>query len=184
MLYNVVLFLHLIAIVGAFFVAGILQNGLLRMGAATDLRQARSAAALCAACAKLLPISLLVLLITGAYLTQVRWSWTTPWIDVAILGLVVMGALGGGVLGRRERALHAFLSGVPGESIDAATASRLRDPVLTIGGTVMPFIAIGVMLVMVMKPGLVVGIVELAVAVAIGAIIGNAIQKRRTPGIG
>lgn len=178
MFYNVVLFLHLITIAAAFFVAGVLLSGLLRLRSSADIRHARAASAQCAACAKLLPISLLILLVTGAYLTQVRWSWTVPWIDVAILGLLMMGAIGGGVLGRRERALHSLLSDYPGESIDAATASRLRDPVLMTGGAVMPLIAAGVMLVMVTKPSLVVGILELVVATALGAFIGARVQAR------
>jgi len=179
--YDIVLFLHLVTIAAAFFVAGVLMRGLLRMRSAADIRHARAAAALCATCSKLLPISLLILLVTGAYLTQVRWSWSTPWIDVAILGLLMMGALGGGVLGRRERALHAFLADYSGEAIDPATALRLQDSVLMIGSTVMPLIAIGVMLVMVTKPGLVVGILELAVATALGAFIGARVQARLVP---
>jgi hypothetical protein len=177
-LYDIVLFLHLITIAAAFFVAGALHVSLLRMRSAADISQARTASAQCAACARLLPIALLILLITGAYLTQVRWSWTTPWIDVAILGLLMMGAIGGGVLGRRERALHAFLSDHAGDSIDPATASRLQDRVLMIGSAVMPLIAIGVMLVMVTKPGLIAGILELIAATALGALIGVRMQAR------
>lgn len=170
-LYTVTLFLHLLTVGAAFGATALIHFGLVRMRRADHAGDARDALALTVRSARAMPIVMLALLLTGAVMTQTAWSWSTPWIDVSIIGLVLLGVLGGGVLGRRMRALAARLGGAPDGPMDDTLISALRDPSLWIIAQLPPLLAIGVMFVMTTKPTMGLGFVELLVVVALGVLI-------------
>ena len=58
----------------------------------------------------LFPVSILGLLASGAYLTSDAWTWSTPWIDVSIAGLVLVALQGPLVAGPRAEALKRALN--------------------------------------------------------------------------
>lgn len=168
-LYAVALFLHLLTVVAAFFAVALIHAGLIRMRKADRVSEARDALMFAGRTGKAMPLIGLALLLTGAYLTQSMWSWTTPWIDVAIGGLVAIMAVGGGVLGRRIAALQPLLQRGDGP-VDGTLAASLRDPSLWIIAQLPPLLAIGVMFVMTTKPGAILGIIEILVIVALGVL--------------
>ena len=167
-LYAVTLFVHLLAVVAAFSATAIIHLGLVRMRKAERANDARDALMLAARAAKAMPIVALLLLLTGALMTENRWSWTTPWIDVSLGGLILLSAIGGGVLGKRMRALGPQLGRAGDGQLDAALASQVRDPALWIIAQLPPLLAIGVMFVMTTKPSIGLGIIEILVVVALG----------------
>jgi hypothetical protein len=167
-LYAVILFLHLLAVVAAFSATAIMHFGLVRLRKADRVTTARDALMLAARTGRAMPIVGAALLLTGALLTQTAWSWTTPWIDVSIAGLVAIMVTGGGMLGRRIRALGPLLQRPADDLLDDALASSLRDPSLWIIAQLPPLLAIGVMFVMTTKPGLGLGVMEIVVIVALG----------------
>ncbi len=173
-LYNLVLFLHLITIGGAFFALGIMLSSIARLRATRSIVAARAAAATAAGTGKIMPVATLLFLATGAYLTSARWTWSTPWIDVSIAGLLVVTAFGGGVMGTRERAVHRALETADGTALDAQTARRVVDPFLVVGSAANIGLVCGVMFVMVVKPSLAGGVLALVVAAACGAFAGSA----------
>lgn len=170
-LYSVTLFLHLLAVVAAFSATALIHFGLVRMRKAERAGDARDALMLAARAAKAMPIVALALLLTGAYMTQNAWSWTTPWIDVSLGGLILISIIGGGVLGRRMRALGPRLGRAGDGPMDDALMSAVRSPTLWAIAQLPPLLAIGVMLVMTTKPGLGAGVVELLAVAAIGVLV-------------
>ncbi len=171
-MYDVVLFLHILTIAAAFFVIGIMVSALIRLRRVPDVASAFSAASTAAAAGKIMPIATVLLLLTGAYMTHARWSWTTPWIDVSIAGLLLVTVIGGGFIGARERALHRELHAAGNGPIDAATAARLCDPVLVAGTMVEVGLVCAVMFVMIVKPSLGAAILVVCVGAACGAVAG------------
>lgn len=169
-LYTVTLFLHLLTVVAAFFAVALIHAGLIRMRKAERVSEARDALVSAGRAGRVMPIIGLALLLTGAYMTESVWSWTTPWIDVSIGGLVAIMATGGGMLGRRLRALEPLLQRGGDGPVDGTLAASLRDPSLWIIAQLPPLLAIGVMFVMTTKPGAVLGIIEILVVVAIGVL--------------
>src|SRR5579875_4211076 len=178
-MYELVLFLHLLTIAVAFFAMGSMLTSIFRLRGATSVAAARSAAATAAGIGKMMPILTVFMLATGGYLTQVRWTWTTPWIDLSIVGLLVVTAWGGGVMGARERAVHHALESSRGSALDAGAARLVVDPFLVIGNSADVGLVAGVMFVMVLKPSLAGGIAALVVATACGAIAGAAAVRPR-----
>ncbi len=171
-MYDLVLFVHISTIAAAFFVIGIIVSALIRLRGVRDGASALSAASTAAAAGKIMPLATVSLLLTGAYMTHARWSWTTPWIDVSIAGLLIVTAMGAGVIGSRERALHCALHAAGNGPIDAATTVRMCDPMLVAGTMINVGLVCAVMFVMVVKPSLVVAIVVVGAGAACGAVAG------------
>lgn len=171
--YPAVLFLHLLIVGIAFGAAALIHWSQGRLRSAGGIASAREALLLCAAASRVMPLVGLALFVTGAALTHARWSWTTPWIDLSIGGLVVMLGIGGAVLrprmARVERALGTAREG----EVTADLAAAIGDRFLWVASHLPPALAIGIMYVMVTKPGAVGGVVALLVAAAAGAIAGT-----------
>ncbi|HEX6964169.1 MAG TPA: DUF2269 family protein [Gemmatimonadaceae bacterium] len=176
--YTVTLFLHLLAVMAGFGATAVIHLGLMRMRKAERASDARDALMLAGSTAKAMPLVGLALLLTGGYMTQTRWSWNTPWIDVSITGLVLMMIIGGGVLGRRMRALGPQLGRAGDSAMDDALISAVRDPSLWIIAQLPPLLAIGVMFVMTTKPTMGLGFVELLVVAALGVLVATPSSRR------
>ncbi len=67
-----------------------------------------------------MPIFLVLLLLTGAWLTSMNWLWNTPFVDVAIGGLVIMLVVAGTALRPRVMAVRAALGDCRRRSVAAA----------------------------------------------------------------
>lgn len=167
--YSAVLFLHLLAVGVAFGAATLIHWSLVRLRAATRAVEARDALFLCARTSRAMPLIALALFATGAGLTHARWGWTRPWVEVSIIGLVLMLGIGGTILRPRLMRAAGALSGAGDGAVSEGVAASLRDPVLWIVAHLPPALAIGIMFVMVTKPGAVGGVAALLGAAAAGA---------------
>ena len=119
--YRVVLFLHLVALavlVGAITLVGVSYT---RLRAARSVEQATPWTTLADTTTILFPFAILGLLASGAYLTHDRWSWSTPWIYVSIVALVLVAVQGPLVAGRTTsqlaRAVREHAPGPLGEDV-------------------------------------------------------------------
>jgi hypothetical protein len=59
--------------------------------------------------ARLFPVAIIGLFLTGAYMTHKFWTWGTSWIVVGIVGLVVLGVQGGVFAERTAKQLQAAM---------------------------------------------------------------------------
>lgn len=181
MLYSILLFLHLVVVGTAFGGAVLVHLGQRRLRAAGRVTAAREALALLGRASRSMPVIGLGLLVTGAALTQVRWPWSTPWVDVSILGLVAMQAIGGAVLKPRVMRLGRALGAVRGDEVPDDVRAAVRERSLWVASHVPPALGIGVMYVMVTKPGMAGGIVELFVAAGVGVAVAAATGRAAAP---
>lgn len=163
------LFLHLTALVTAFWFGMLIHAGVTRLWRAGSSGEARAASRMIAEGGQAMPWIGLALLLTGAYLTQAGWSWTRPWIILSILGLFVVEGIGG-TAGKRLRALATRL---PADgAVPADFAAAVRAPFLRAAHYLPTMLVLGVMLIMVMKPGYAAGLAILVVAAIVGAVAG------------
>jgi hypothetical protein len=95
--------------------------------------------------------SLLAVLISGMFLTSTRWGMQ-GWIAAGLVGLVVIGALGGALSGRRMAAIGRAIPTGDGP-IPPGLTDQLRDPVLTLSLTLRTSLALGIVYLMSAKPG-------------------------------
>jgi hypothetical protein len=171
-MYTFVLYLHFVALALAFFATGLAVAGGLALKRAASVGDGRFALRISTLAGKLHPLSALGLLLTGGYLTQSQWSWTTPWILCGVVGLVIVAILGGGVMGGRERAMDHALREAPEGPILAPLRQRLNDPVIAVCGPAITLFVLGIMYLMVMKPALTGSVLTLVIAAVVGVALG------------
>lgn len=172
-MYSTALYVHLLAVAGAFFCMGMMLICMLQMRAAARVSDALRLASVTANAAKMMPLATLLLLLTGGYMAQDRWSWSAAWVDLSVAGLLVVTFFGAIVLGSRERGLHKALTAAQSENLDGALEAQVRSPFLVSGSGLNAGLVCAVMYVMVTKPDWAGGIV----ALALGAIAGYAVSS-------
>jgi hypothetical protein len=101
--YHVVLYIHLLALFLGIGAASILLVCLIQLRSAQTLMDAVPWGIVAGKVTKAFPVAVLGLFATGAYMTSDLWTWSTGWIDVAIVGLAVI-AIQGPLIA--ERASH------------------------------------------------------------------------------
>src|SRR5262245_61376967 len=103
-LYTVAVFLHVAGAIA--FGAGTLMSlfTIIALGRAQRVEQVRSILSVLSLAGPALGISMLVTILAGLYMTADTWGWQTPWIDVAIVTLVLY-IVAGAVMGTRRGAI-------------------------------------------------------------------------------
>jgi hypothetical protein len=179
--YHVVLYIHLLSLVLGFGAAAVIFVCLFRLRTAQTLADAIPWGTLAGQTERIFPVSILGLFGSGAYMTSKVWTWSTGWIDVAIVVLVLLMVQGAGIAGRRAHVLeHALQENGPGPL--GANAKRLAcDPALWVVSFANPGMVLGVMWGMTEKPGTGIAVVAVVVGYAVGAAI--ALRFARAPRI-
>ena len=177
--YEVVKYIHLLFLLGAFGAAAVVWACLFNLRAAKTLADAAPWGALAGKLENTFPVAILGLFGSGAYMTSKVWTWGTGWIDVAIAVLVLLMVQGAGVAGRRAHLLkHALQENGPGPL--GATAKRLTcDPALWVVSFANPGMVLGVMWAMTEKPSTGIAVVAVVVGYAVGAAL--ALRFARVP---
>jgi hypothetical protein len=175
--YGVVLFLHLCALLAAIGTAAVLHFAELRLRAADSVAAMRGWARLIENGAKVFPITLLLLLGSGAYLVQRRWAWGAGWIDAALVGVAGLFLVGAAVVGGRSRALTQELRGAEDGGVSAHLTRIARDHVGGIASWSNTGLALGIVFVMTTKPGLAVSFASLAVGAGLGVAAGLRLRQ-------
>ena len=180
--YTLALFAHILGVLGLFIGIGLDWTTILRLRRAQTMTQVREQTSLVGAQTRLIQFSLLLVLLAGAYMVETVWRWENPWIFVSLGALFVIGALGGGLIDRRLRAIQrAAASERTSESIPAALQSRMADPVLWGALQTAAFIALGVVFLMTNKPDLFVSLLALGVAIILGLVSAQLWRRPREP---
>lgn len=166
--YSLALFLHLLFVLLA--TAGMVLTSLavMRLRRCTRAVDARHWVAFTERVVPVFPIAVLGLVLTGAYMTHERWTWSTPWVEAALTGLAFIVVLGTGIEGSRLRALK--------RELDAAGLSErawylLCDPVTCTSKVVMLTLVVAVVFVMTVKPLAAGSVAAIAAGVASGVVV-------------
>jgi hypothetical protein len=107
--YQAVLFLHIVSLAIGFGAAAVLAVCTFQLRAAQTLADAVPFGALAGKTEKAFPIAIIGLFATGAYMTSDVWTWSTGWIVVSIVALVVVALQGPLVAGRAGHKLKVAL---------------------------------------------------------------------------
>jgi hypothetical protein len=177
--YDAMLFVHILGVVTLFGAITLTQVGVTRLGRAQTLDELRTWVGMTQIAGRMFPISFVLILVGGLYMAGDRGSFGDPWIVVALGSLVVMGALGGGVLGRTLESVGRSLatdasdrsSGSP--DFAARVSASLRPPMMALTG-----VSIGVLWLMTNKPGWVVSIAVVVGLGLVGALVGAVAARR------
>lgn len=178
-LFDVVLFLHILAVLTAFGVASVLHTAEWTAPGSATTVELRASLRVVRRLEPVFPVLLLVLFGLGAWLihlsktTDEKFGYDDDWIRVSIIGVIVLFVVGGAVLAPRSKK-H-------GKVVDAATDGPLTpelrgvvtDPVLWLATHFQTSLALSIVFLMTTKPDLTGCIIVILVGPAIGLLIGT-----------
>jgi uncharacterized membrane protein len=175
--YLIIKYLHLLAVAAAFSGATVLHLSLIRASKAERVGQALDSMGVAAKLAPVMPLVALALLLTGAYLTQNRWSWGMPWIHVSATLLLTLPMVGVGIMKPRMKKIGMALGKAGDGPMTDDLRKPLRDPVLYIASHYPPIMAAAIMYLMVTRPGRTGSWIAMGVAVVL--VVASAVPKMR-----
>jgi hypothetical protein len=177
--YHVVLYFHLLFLFVGIGAGSILLTCLFQLRAARTLEQAAPWGSVAGQVGKLFPVAIVGLFGTGAYMTSHFWTWSTGWIVVAIIALVVLGLQGAVIAEQTAHKLKsALFANGPGPLGPEARRMTLH-PGLWVVELSNLGIVFGVVWNMTEKPGWGGSIAAVLVGYAVGAVL--ALLLTRSP---
>jgi uncharacterized membrane protein len=175
--YRLVLFLHLLALLGAIGTSGLVHFAEAQLRAAETAAAARPWAALLERATRVFPPALLVLVASGAYLVHRGWTWGSGWIVAGLIGVAVLLVNGAGVVGRRTRALRRALAAAGDGALSPPLLQLTRAHPGGIASWTNTGLAVGVVFVMTTKPALAGSLASLAIAALLGAAVASRLRR-------
>lgn len=171
MVRTVLVFMHVTGAIGVFGALAIEGAVLLQIRQSADSAQLRTVVTAFHLVPRMAIPSLLVTILSGAYLTATVWGWRAAWIDVGLLGLIVTAAVGAAATGPRIERLRNTLN----------TDDR-RDPLLLGSFIIRTFILVGIVFLMTVKPPLGASLIAMATAGGAGFLAALACFGRTSHG--
>ncbi len=178
-LYSTAQYLH---IVGALllFASMTMQGVALRMARrAVTLEPVRESAAIAGLTRVVGPVSVVLILVPGLYMTATSWGWV-PWIIVGLAVWVVIAALGTVAGIRLTFAGRAAAAG--GDELSPEQLRRIRSPLPLATWRMSVALVLGVVLLMTIKPDTSGALLTIAVAAAAGVAASLPAWRRSRPG--
>lgn len=177
--YHYVLYVHLLSLFVGIGAGAVLFTCLLQLRAARTLEAAVPWGMVSGKVAKLFPVAILGLFLTGAYMTHKIWTWSTPWIDLGIAALVLLGVQGGGIAEHTAKKLQAAMKANGPGPLGAEARRMTLHPGLWVVELSNLGVVFGVVWNMTEKPGWGGSIAAVVVGYAVGA--GLAVLLSRAP---
>ena len=174
--YSLALFAHLSFMLLAVVAATLTTFATVRLQRADDVRSALEWSGLIQRAVRAFPIAVVGLLATGVYMTHAHWAWSVPWIDAALVGLIVIVILGNVVEAPRGRALARELTGA---GLTPRARRLMRDPVSWAAKMTTHTLVLAVVWLMSAKPGTEGSVVALTVALLGGVALSLPAWRRR-----
>ncbi len=179
--YTIALFLHVVSALGFFLGAGLWLFGLATLRRAQRVEQVRSILTLVARSGPVSGISLVVLLAAGIYMTVTGWNFEQGWIRIAMLGIILLIALGAGIIEPRRRGLTRLANDTPDGPLPEALAQRAQEKLLSIAVYTQAFLLLGIIFLMTTKLALAGSLIAMSVALVLGLALGWLVSRSTRP---
>ncbi len=166
--YTIMLFVHILGVIAVFIGVGVWLFAVAALRRAQQVAQVRALAGLTVASGNVTVGGVLLLALGGFYMALTAWGVQAAWIIVATISFALLAPFGAFVLDPRIRALAKVAAKTPDGPLPAALAARTRDPILGIGLSLYVAVLVGIVFLMTNKPILLVSILAMGVAAALG----------------
>lgn len=177
--YTVALFAHIVGVLTLFITMALQWLITLRVRRAGSVGQVREWSGLATGVNRLAPVTGVLILGAGIYMSAVAWSVSTAWIDVSLAAMVIMMVFGMGVVGRRLKAIQRAAVEASGDAMPVALRARVDDPALWVSMQMAVAVALGIVFMMTNKPSLTISIGAVIVSLALGALTGTLTLRPR-----
>jgi predicted lysophospholipase L1 biosynthesis ABC-type transport system permease subunit len=164
--YSLALFFHIVGTLGFFVALGLEWVGLRQMRNATTIDQVRQGMRISGSTRKLGMASMLTILVFGFYLAAVAWGGPA-WIIVTLGVIVVLFALSLALTGPRMADLGRALASEKGP-LSPSLQQLASHPLLWISIQTRVAMALGIVFLMTVKPGLGGSLLTIGVATVLG----------------
>jgi hypothetical protein len=164
-LYSLALFLHIVGALGLFTALGLEWTSLWYLRRAGTAEQGQQWLLAFAVLRRIYPFSWVAILLPGFYMTA-TWGGAA-WVGIALAAVILIAILGATLTGRRMAAIGPALATEKG-AISPTLRQRLDDPLLWTSLYTRLAIALGIIFLMTVKPGLVGALLTMGVAVVLG----------------
>jgi uncharacterized membrane protein len=178
MLYNVVLFLHILGAVIMFMAVAILATAMLSMLHTKETARIQLWSNLAVKIDGLFPLSTLIILAPALYLVFSTWGWGMAWINVSLVALLIISFLGPIINLRRLKGILSTAESEAGEVPSAELLYKVRDRVLWTSVATMFMIIVGILFLMAVKPPLFGALITMAIAIAAGFVLANVLLAK------
>lgn len=168
-LYPYVLLLHIVGVLALFMTTGLELTILFRMRSARNVGQVREWTNASRPLEWLVLPTVLLILAAGLTMTFMGWGWSHAWISISLLAFLIM-FITGTINTLRMKAIHRGAEEATDGPVAAALRRKIADRVLWTSALAMAFTDLGIVGLMVIKPGWIASIATLIVAIVIGAI--------------
>jgi Predicted integral membrane protein (DUF2269) len=154
LLYPLLLFLHIAAVVGLFM--GLLMElvCLMRLRQVRRSEQVREILDLAASTRAMAPLCAVLVLAAGFSLCWLRWSFRLPWIDVSLGVFLLTAFTGVTITGRRLATIHRQVHEHPDGPLSLPLTRQIDDPVLVATLSTTTALLLCVLFLMTTKPSL------------------------------
>lgn len=176
--YNVVLFVHLLGVVAFFSAIAFVQRGGAGLRGAETLDQVRLWLGVVRTTQLLWPVGLGLILLSGLYMADQAWTFATPWVATAIASVLLMGAVGGGIVGRTFARMGRAAEGAGNGPPSRELTQLIRAPLLWVSMSALNGGAIGLLWLMATKPGWTISIAVPACLAVLGGLAGFGLVRR------
>jgi hypothetical protein len=165
-LYSFALYVHILGALALLGALGLEWVALLNLRRVQTAEQAREWLKVFALFPHIYPFAWGAILLTGLYMTAAVWKGA-GWIIVALVSVVVLMAAGGVLTGRRMGSLAQGIAREKG-ALSTGLQATLHDPYLLGVFQVRLAFTLGIVFLMVTKPGLGVSLLDMGVATLLG----------------
>ncbi|HET8527321.1 MAG TPA: hypothetical protein VFL60_00285 [Gaiellaceae bacterium] len=173
--YSVALVVHLFALLAAFGASTVVHLAMHRARTAERGAEALPWLRVAKAFARVFPVSLVLLLASGAWLVHERWTWDVGFVWAGLAGVAFLLVCGGAVADRRGAAVAAAVAAAPGEPVPAL----IRDRAWWLASYASSGVALGVVAAMAAKPSAAAAFGLLAGGLCVGLAVGEAARSGR-----
>jgi hypothetical protein len=164
--YSITLFLHIVGALGFFVALGLEWISLRHIRGAVTAKEVGVWIGISNSALRLGIISMLTILASGIYMMATAWGGV-GWIITALAALILVFLLSVGLTRPRMAALRRSLATAKG-SLPPAFDTLANHPLLWISIQTRVSIALGIVFLMTLKPGLGGSLVAIGVAIALG----------------
>ena len=178
MLYNVMLFFHILGTVIMFAAVGITLTAMIAMLHDKKTVTLRAWSSLAVKMDGLLPFSVILILLPGLYLVISTWGWGHAWINLTLASLIMMTVMGPIINLPRLKVILTTVNEETDSVPSLNLLKKVRDRILWNSVIIMSMLAIAILFLMTVKPALLGSLITLVVAIVVGFIVANILLRK------
>lgn len=166
--YAYALFAHILGVTGLFIAMSLQLASMIGILRSRTVEQVRTWCGMHTVLLRIFALSFLLTLGAGMHLTFTAWGWSTAWINASLAGLLILAGLGPLINTRRLKALQHEALALPNGPVPASLRRRIQDPIFWSSVLGLNAMAVGVIYLMVLKPGLTATLLVVVMSILLG----------------